>query len=258
MALIVRIDVDRPYGKQGLVRHVASRVSSDYFLPRLEWLRYLEELKTILGVLNDNGRSAYVFFRKCSYPSDDVRELMAAGNHVYGLHLENSRTADTFREELESLERELGFPVSAFSKHGSGRYKLGRHHYAPYEPERYRPWAKQAGLKFFFGNLEDPRLRPIQDDGLLFYPSAFWLEPEWRDKRKFPLDWLLREAAERDVVMLLHADNVTSDPEILREFRIAVETLESVILPVATGATRAATSLTAADPFLPARSAPTR
>ncbi len=36
MALIVRIDVDRPYGKQGFVRHVASRISSDYFLPRMD------------------------------------------------------------------------------------------------------------------------------------------------------------------------------------------------------------------------------
>ena len=66
----------------------------------------------------------------------------------------------------------------------------------------------------------------------MFYPSAFWLEPQWRDKQKFSLDWLLREAAERDIVMLLHADNVTSDPEIMREFRAAVEKLESVILPV--------------------------
>lgn len=236
MALIIRIDVDRPYGKQGLVRHVASRVSSDYdlprlFLPRMAWLRYLDELKTILRILNAHGRSAYVFFRKCSYPSAEVRELMAQGNHVYGLHLENSRTADTFREELAALERELGFPLTAFSKHGSGRDTLGRHHFAPYEPERYLPWAKQAGLKFFFGNLEDPRLLPRDESGLLFYPSAFWLEPHWRDKQKFPIEWLLREAAERDVVMLLHADNVTADPEIMREFRIAVEKLESVILP---------------------------
>ncbi len=232
MALIVRIDVDRPYGKQGLVRHVASRVSSDYFLPRVEWLRYLEELKTILGILNANGRPAYVFFRKCSYPSDEVRELMAVGNHVYGLHLENSRSEETFREELQSLEQELGFPVSAFSKHGSGRHRYGRHHFAPYEPERYFPWAKKAGLKFFFGNLEDPRLRAVEDGELVFYPSAFWLEPAWRDKQKFSLDWLLREAKERDIVMLLHADNVTSDPEIMREFCTAVEKLESVILPV--------------------------
>lgn len=238
MALIVRIDVDRPYGQQGFVRHVASRVASDYVLPRLEWLRYLDELKTILGILNANGRSAYVFFRKCSYPSSSVHELMAAGNHVYGLHLENSRSEETFREELESLEHNLGFSVPAFSKHGSGVHRYGLHHFAPYEPDRYLSWARRAGLRFFFGNLEDPRLQPVQHDNLLFYPSAFWLEPNWRDKQKFPLEWLLREAKDRDIVLLLHADNVTSDPEIMREFRIAVETLDSAILP-APGAARA-------------------
>ena len=129
--------------------------------------------------------------------------------------------------------------MTAFSKHGSGRHRYGLHHFAPYEPERYLPWAKHAGLKCFFGNLEDPRLGPVEDDGLLFYPSAFWLEPQWRDRQRFPLDWLLREAAERDIVMLLHADNVTSDVEIMREFRTAVEKLESVILPVPSGVVQA-------------------
>jgi len=52
MALIVRIDVIAPYGKQGVVRHIASRISSDYYLPRIEGLRYLDELKTILRLLN--------------------------------------------------------------------------------------------------------------------------------------------------------------------------------------------------------------
>jgi len=231
MALIIRIDVDRPYGKQGLVRHVASRISSDYFLPPMEWLRYLDELKTILRILSANRRQAYVFFRKCTYPSPEVFELMREGNHQFGLHLENSRTAVTFHEELDSLERELGFSVTAFSKHGSGRRRLGRHHYAPYEPERYLPWARQAGMTHFFGNLEDPELRPVEEGGLLYFPSAFWLEPHWRDKKKFPIEWLLQEAKLRDVVILLHADNVTSDPEIMREFLMTVETLDSVILP---------------------------
>jgi hypothetical protein len=232
MALIVRIDVDRPYGKQGFVRHVASRLSSDYKLPRMEWLRYLDELKTILRILNANGKSAYMFFRKCTYPSPALCELMEAGGHQFGLHLENSRTAETFREELESLERSLGRKVVAFSKHGSGRLHLGRHHYAPYEPERYVPWAQQAGIKLFFGNLEDPRLGPAREGGLLFFPAAFWLEPHWRNTTQFPIEWLLREARERDVVMLLHADNVTASPEIMREFVTAVETLETTVLPV--------------------------
>jgi hypothetical protein len=231
MALIVRIDVDRPYGKQGFLRHVASRLASDYSLPRIEGLRYLDELKTILRILNANGRQAYVYFRKCSYPSREVIELMQAGGHQFGLHLENSRSAETFREELQSLEKALGHRVSTLSKHGSGQMKYGRHHYAPYEPERYLDWAREAGMKVFFGNLEDPRIEPVERDGLVYFPSAFWLEPHWRDTEKFPLAWLLDEAKKRDVVMLLHADNVTSDPEILREFVTAVETLETTLLP---------------------------
>lgn len=225
MALIVRIDVDRPYGKQGFVRHVASRISSDLYLPRIDWLRYLEELRTILHILTVNGKSAHVFFRKCTYPRTEA----LSGGHFWGLHLENSRSEETFKEELSSLERRLGHKVVEFSKHGSGRLHLGLHHYAPYEPERYIPWAKRAGMKLFFGNLENPEIPPVQDNGLLYYPSAFWLEPFWRDKKKFPIEWLLEEAKSRDVVMLLHPDNVTSDPEIMREFRMAVEKLDTAV-----------------------------
>jgi hypothetical protein len=229
--MILRIDVDRPYGKQGLVRHVASRVASDYFLPRIAGLGYLRELETILGILNNRGKSAYVFFRKCTYPTASVNKLMEEGGHQFGLHLENSRTAETFHEEHGALEKALNRRIAAFSKHGSGRLHLGRHHYAPYEPERYLPWAREAGMKHFFGNLEDPGLLPSQDGGLVNYPSAFWLEPSWRDVNRFPIEWLIREAEKRDIVVLLHPDNVTSDAKIMREFLRAVETLDSAILP---------------------------
>jgi hypothetical protein len=231
MALIVRIDVDRPYGKQGFLRHIASRLASDYSLPRIEGLRYLDELKTILRILNANGRQAYVYFRKCTYPSREVIELMQAGGHQFGLHLENSRSVETFREELHALEKTLARKVTTFSKHGSGKIKYGRHHHAPYEPERYLVWAQENGMKAFLGNLEDPRIEPEERDGLVYFPSAFWLEPHWRDMEQFPLAWLLDEAKKRDVVMLLHADNVTSDSAIMREFVAAVETLETILLP---------------------------
>jgi hypothetical protein len=231
MALIIRIDVDRPYGKQGLVRHLASRLRSDYFFPEVGWLRYLDELKTILRILNANGRRAHVFFRKCTYPTPEVCELMQAGGHHFGLHLENSRTVETFREELGSLEKKLGRRVVEFSKHGSGKLHLGRHHFAPYEPERYLPWAKGAEMRLFFGNLEDPEMSPVQDGELLYFPSAFWLEPYWRDKKRFPIEWLLHEAEVRDVVMLMHPDNVTASPEVMGEFLMAIERLETAVLP---------------------------
>jgi hypothetical protein len=41
----------------------------------------------------------------------------------------------------------------------------------------------------------------------------------------------LSEAAERDIVMLLHADNVTASPEIMRDFLVAIERLEAAVLP---------------------------
>ncbi len=231
MALILRIDVDRPYGKQGLLRHIASRVASDYYLPRVDGLGYLRDLEAILKILNERGKPAYVFFRRCSYPTPAISGMMQEGGHQYGLHLENSRSAQTFQQELSDLERWLNRRVTAFSKHGSGRMRYGWHHYAPYEPERYLPWAQAAGMKYFFGNLEDPELMPEQEGALAIYPSAFWLEPSWRDVNRFPMDWLLREASKRNVVMLLHPDNVTASDAIMNDFLRAIDKLDTTILP---------------------------
>jgi hypothetical protein len=231
MALILRIDVDRPYGTQGFVRHFASRLASDFYLPRMNRLGYLDELATILKILNNRGKSAYVFFRKCTYPTPQICRLMQEGGHQFGLHLENSRSEATFNGELRSLERRLNQQIKSFSKHGSGRMRLGLHHYPPYEPERYLPWAKNAGLKNFFGNLENPETPQQQDSEFVQFPSAFWLEPSWRDAIRFPIDWLLSEAGKRDVVLLMHPDNVTASASIMREFLLAVDHLETVILP---------------------------
>jgi hypothetical protein len=231
MALILRIDVDRPYGKQGFVRHVASRVASDFYLPRMDRLGYLDDLVTILGILSDRGKFAHVFFRKCTYPTAQICKLMRMGGHQFGLHLENSRSEETFKEELHSLEQVLNQPIKFFSKHGSGRMRLGLHHYPPYEPESYLPWAKNAGLKYFFGNLENPELEPQVDDDVLNFPSAFWLEPSWRDVNRFPIEWLLREADRRDIVLLMHPDNVTGSTMIMREFVLALDHLETAVLP---------------------------
>lgn len=232
MALILRIDVDRPYGKRGLLRHVASRVSSDLYLPRMNWLGYLRDLKAILDLLNKRGKSAYVFFRKCTDPTPEIRALMQQGGHRFGLHLENSRTAETFNAELRSFESRIGERAEAFSKHGSGRLRLGLHHYPPYEPASYLPWAQDAGMKIFFGNLENPELEPEQHGSLVYFPSAFWLEPLWRDVSRFPIEWLLRKATARDIVLLLHPDNVTASPEIMHELLLVLDKVDTVLLPV--------------------------
>jgi len=231
MALIVRIDVDRPYGKNPFARHLFSRLGSDIYFPRIELFGYLRELEVILQLLNKVGARAYVFFRRCTLPTRSILKLIDAGGHEIGLHLENSRSFKTFCEEKTMLERHIVRPVVAVSKHGSGRNKYGLHHYAPYEPGKYIDWARRSGMKVFLGNHEDPSLRPLESDtGLHVYPSAFWLEPSWRDTRRFTVKWLLTQARDRDIVLLMHPDNVLADPLLTKDLKDLLGALETRLL----------------------------
>lgn len=227
MSLILRIDVDRPYGKQGFVRHLASRLTADWDLPIVPGLNYLAELKSILQILNSYGRPAYVFFRQCSLPNEAVCRLMDAGGHCYGLHLEDSRSYETFAHERELLEAKLGRRVNVFSKHGSGVHRYGHHHYPPYEPQRYLSWARQSAMRVLFGNQEDPTVLPKIEETLVYFPAAFWLEPAWRDTQRFSIEWLINEAQQRDVVMLLHPDNVMSSGVLRQQFLQVVQAVTS-------------------------------
>jgi hypothetical protein len=231
MALIIRIDVDRPYGRHPVVRHCLSRLSSDLYFPKVAGFGFLAELRTMLNWLNEAKARAYVFFRRCTLPSRPVLELLEAGRHEIGLHLENSRSFDTFREEIRIVEGHFGKKVFAVSKHGSGDSKFGLHHYAPYEPEKYVEWAGRTSMRLFLGNLQDPTVEPTQSDNALFvFPSAFWLEPHWRDTRKFTVGWLLERARHQDVVLLVHPENVLADPTLVSDFKRLICTLESRVI----------------------------
>lgn len=231
MALIIRIDVDRPYGRSPGFRHVLSRVSSDFYLPKIAALGYLTELQTMLSWLNEAGARAYVFFRRCTLPSWPVLELLKVGNHEIGLHLENSRSFDTFLTERHLIERHIGREIASVSKHGSGGGKYGFHHYAPYEPAKYIEWAQRCSMRLFLGNLEDPTIDPvISPKGLSVFPSAFWLEPFWRDTKRFTVGWLQSWAAKKDVVLLVHPENVLATPELVGDFKTLITTLESTIV----------------------------
>ena len=83
-------------------------------------------------------------------------------------------------------------------------------------------------MRLFLGNLQDPSIEPTHvGDGLLVFPSAFWLEPPWRDTTKFTVDWLLDRAKCRDIVMLVHPENVLADPGLVADFKRVIRKLES-------------------------------
>jgi hypothetical protein len=232
VALIVRIDVDRPYGKRPVWRHALSRVGSDVYFPALECFGYLRELGSILGVLGEHGARAHVFFRRCTLPSAAISELIDKGKHRVGMHLEDSRSIQTFRQEKQLLERHFGHSVTIVSKHGSGGRRFGRHHHAPYEPEKYETWCAQSGVRYFLGNQEDPRSTPYRSSqgDVVMYPAAFWLEPSWRDTAAFPIGWLLEHARGNDVVLLLHPENVLASQTLTRDLRRVLGMLETRVL----------------------------
>ena len=231
MSLIIRIDVDRPYGRCPPLRHFLSRLSSDLYFPPVEGFGFLAELQTMLTWLNEERAFAYVFFRRCTLPSKSILSLLDAGGHQVGLHLENSRSFETFLKETQIVERHFGRKVRAISKHGSGGAKYGFHHYAPYEPEKYIEWAQQVSMRVFLGNRQDPTLASTKTaGGLLVFPSAFWLEPPWRDTKKFTVNWLLDHASQQDIVLLVHPENVLTDSGLIADFKRLIRTLETRIL----------------------------
>jgi peptidoglycan/xylan/chitin deacetylase (PgdA/CDA1 family) len=231
VALIVRLDIDRPYGKRPVHRHVLSRLSSDLYCPRVQALGYLKELEEMLRLLNEKQARAYVFFRRCTLPSDNVMKLLEQGGHEIGLHLEDSRSLASFTREKALIEKHIGKRVQSFSKHGSGGAKYGYHHFAPYEPQRYLEWARETGIRVFLGNLEDPTLPSgSSSGGVLNFPSAFWLEPHWRDTTTFTVDWLMTQAQSRDIVLLVHPENVLESPELSGAFTRLIGGLETKIL----------------------------
>lgn len=232
MSLILRIDVDRPYGRQPLGRHFLSRISSDYYFPPIERLGYLRELADVIKLLNGCNARAHVFFRRCTFPDAATMELIDRGRHGIGLHLEDSRSLETCRAEKLRLEAHVRRPVTVLTKHGSGGRRFGRHHHAPYEPDNYLAWSKALGFRCFLGNLEDPTLEPYRSGlgDVLVFPSAFWLEPAWRDTRRFTRDWLIAHARTGDVVLLLHPENVLACAGLTFDLRHLVNTLETRLL----------------------------
>jgi hypothetical protein len=230
MPLLIRIDVDRPYGKTPLPRHLLSRISSDLYFPRISAFGYLKELAMMLSWLNEASAPSYVFFRRCTLPSPQIVRLLMAGGHEIGLHLENSRSFATFAEERRITEKHVGRSIRTVSKHGSGGARFGFHHYAPYEPEKYIEWADRASMRLFLGNLEDPTIGPVTHNALTVFPSAFWLEPYWRDMQRFPIAWLVDEACRRDIVLLVHPENVLADEHLTQDFRMIIRSVPSKIL----------------------------
>jgi len=61
MAIILRVDVDSPYGKKNFFNHFLSRLTSDLNIRPITKLSYLEDVKFLIHYLNANSYRGYFF-----------------------------------------------------------------------------------------------------------------------------------------------------------------------------------------------------
>jgi hypothetical protein len=231
MSLILRIDVDSPYGKKNPLIHLCSRLASDFDLPPYSMLPYLKYLNDFINYLNSKSIQGYFFFRRCTLPRDETIKLLKIGRHIPGHHIEDSRSFETFQNELDIIEKSIKSKIEVFSKHGSGKFKYGINHHPLYEPEKYLEWGSKVGMKIFYGNLENPEFTStITTNNILFFPSAYWLEPHWRDTKSFNSDWLIKESKKRDIVLLIHVENVFNNPVLFGELEVILANSEIKVI----------------------------
>tara|TARA_B100000945_G_C20283812_1_gene550001 strand:- start:69 stop:779 length:711 start_codon:yes stop_codon:yes gene_type:complete len=223
MSLLLRVDVDKPYGRHTLFRKIVSKLNEDYITYLPKFIGYLSHLKIFLSFCNDRGVRCHLYHRICTVPDSETMQIIKREGHLIGLHLEDSRNIDCFKKELSLFTSLTGISnVKSFTKHGSGFYKLGKNHYPPYEPDKYKVWAKEIGIEFIFGNGIPSKVEDIiQVDG--FYNNMFWMEPDYRSSTFNSIDKLIEIASDNDVVVLIHPSNFVADINTRNDFIKLIE-----------------------------------
>lgn len=219
MPLVLRVDVDKPFGRANFKEKVLSKVCENYWFPANPSFGYLNHLKKFLVFLSENEIRAHIYFRKCTLPPKKWLDKSLLDGQMIGLHAENTRNFNTFKKELEDVETHF-YPrkLTSFTKHGSGEWKSGRKHYPLYEPDKYLKWSKTLGIPFLFGNriVEEPSEFYCHDQ---FYPSMFWINKLYRDCERFTLHWAIDVAKENNVIVIIHPANFLASKQVRDDIR---------------------------------------
>lgn len=223
MPAILRIDVDTAY--QNRILNYA-RVNKELFLGA-DSLGYLRSCRTIADDLHERAIAASFFFLPFTLPNQMfVQELIEKGHNV-GLHAVHTKNYKDFAADIDRASKKLG-KILGFTKHGSGRFKLSRSHDPDYNPDKFIDFARMSNLKFFLGNGENPMEGWQYKEGVSYSPSAFWLNRNYRED-KFSVDWLIEASRDKDVVVLMHPEDVIESTNLMiREYERIMEKVEFV------------------------------
>lgn len=222
MGIILRVDIEKAYGNHTLIRKVLSKVIENYYPTAPIIYGYLDHLKILLNEINQSNVKATFFHRLSNLPTPDLVQFYEDYGHQLGLHFENSRSIETVKREIDYFEEKVKFKVKTMSKHGSGYYTLGKFHYSPYEPEKYKVWANHLQVDFLCGNGIASNIQELYDvNG--YFEKIFWLEDDYRNENFNSIESLIDAAKERDVVILIHPESYMNIKSVREDFAQIVE-----------------------------------
>lgn len=222
MPFILRVDIDKPYGHHSLFTKIISKCREDYSFPALDTLNYLKPTIEFLNFCNGLNVHTFLYFRNCTVPNKEVMRLISEGDHLIGFHAENTRSMETFQQELDAFKLKVNKEVKYFTKHGSGVLKLGKYHYAPYEPEKYIVWSKQLDMDFSLGNGIASSLNDLLPEKG-FYKNMFWLESDYRHEGLKNVEDLIEFAKQHIVPLVIHPANFYSRAEVKEDLTKLIE-----------------------------------
>lgn len=226
MPAILRIDVDRAY--ENRILHYM-RVNQELFMG-IDSLGYLESCKDVVKDLDDRGIKASIFFQPFTVPNKEFAQELMKGGHSIGLHAVHTKDFKDFTRDLDKISRRFDGKIYGFTKHGSGKLKLSRRHDSKYDSEKFVEYAKQSDLRYFLGNRENPEEKEKIADGILYFPSAFWLNRNYREDR-FTIDWLADESIDRNIIVLIHPEDVIAGTELMvREYEQILDRMEFIAI----------------------------
>ncbi|MHA2243696.1 MAG: hypothetical protein ACXADY_01875 [Candidatus Hodarchaeales archaeon] len=205
MPIILRIDVDNPYGWNSFRRKTLNYIAINFrrFPSRFSTLGYLDHAKELFLTLKEAKVPATWFFRVQTKPNQQFQKELLSTGHEIAFHAERTSNLEEFQEDLNILSQNPSNPILGFSKHGSGEIKLSKYHTPNYNLNSLVNLGQQAGLKYFSGNDELPDLEPGQKNDMLVFPGTFWLNEDYRDISKYSIEWFIKKALSGETVVVL-------------------------------------------------------
>ncbi len=222
--VILRVDVDNAYNfykrfPKGGGSLNTLRLSHGLFA--ISQFGYLEDLRLLVEDLDDRGLRATFFFKATTIPQRDMRERILR-SHAVGFHAVRTARFEDFKKDFKKVNKSFHDSIMGMSKHGDGTGKAERRHTWQYDPERCIGYAGKLGLRYFSGNGKNPEEKKTIVNGIVYFPSAFWINRMSRTNQ-FTIEWLINESQNRDVVVLFHPLGWRSYRQVRNDYEAIVD-----------------------------------